>query len=172
MLKSQRLHPAVLDAATDLQKGKVNRREFLRLATLLGTSATVAYALAGCAPPPGAPSGDSATSAPVAGAATGGIKRGGTWTSAMELQLIDHPARLSWLQGANVVRQVGEYLTETGSDNITRPYLLEKWEASDDVKTWTLHLRQDVTFNNGDKLTADDVIFTMNEWLKRRDQPE
>ncbi len=163
MTQPTRIHPAVLDAQSDMRKGKVNRREFLWLATMLGTSATMAYALAGCAPPAGAPTGNSAADPAVV--PVGGIKRGGTWTSAMELQLIDHPARLSWLQGANIVRQVGEYLTETGSDNITRPYLLDKWEANDDVTEWTLHLRQDVTFNNGDKLTADDVMFTFGEWL-------
>jgi len=164
MNRTNRIHPAVLDAASDLHKGKVNRREFLRFATLLGTSATLAYAMAGCAPPPGAPTGNSAAApAPAAGA----IKRGGSWTSGMQLQQIDHPARLSWLQGANVVRQVGEYLTETGPDNITRPYLLEKWDASDDVKEWTLHLRRDVTFNNGDKLSADDVMFTFDQWLNK-----
>ena len=94
MTKSTRIHPAVLDAASDMRKGKVNRREFLWLATMLGTSATMAYAMAGCAPPAGAPTGDSAA-APAAAPAAGAIKRGGTWTSAMELQKIDHPARLS-----------------------------------------------------------------------------
>jgi peptide/nickel transport system substrate-binding protein len=162
MTKATRIHPAVLDASSALRNGKINRREFLRFATLLGASAPVAYALAGCASPAAPPTGDSA---PAAAPAAGGIKRGGAWTSAMQLQKIDHPARLSWLQGGNVVRQVSEYLTETGPDNITRPHLLEKWEASDDVKTWTLYLRQDVTFNNGDKLTADDVMFTFGEWL-------
>ncbi len=83
----------------------------------------------------------------------------------MELQLLDHPARLSWVQGANVVRQVNEYLTETGPDNITRPYLLDRWEANEDVTVWDLYLKQGVTFNNGDELTADDVMFTMGEWL-------
>jgi peptide/nickel transport system substrate-binding protein len=98
-------------------------------------------------------------------APAGGPVRGGTWTSAMGLQLLDHPARLSWVQGANIVRQIGEYLTETGPDNITRPYLLERWEASDDVKTWDLYLKKGITFNNGDELTADDVMFTIGEWL-------
>ena len=164
MTISRRIHPAVMDAASDLRRGKISRRDFLRFATLLGTSATMAYALAGCAPPaPAASTGSSASSAPAA--ATGGIKRGGTWTSAMLLQRIDHPARLSWLQGGNVVRQVNEYLTEVGADNTTRPNLLDSWEASDDVKEWTLNLRQDVTFNNGDKLTADDVLFTFGQWL-------
>jgi peptide/nickel transport system substrate-binding protein len=93
------------------------------------------------------------------------IKRGGTWRSSMNLQLLDHPARLSWVEGANIVRQIGEYLTETGPDNITRPYLLDRWEASDDVKTWDLYLRQGITFNNGDELTTEDVFFTFGEWL-------
>ncbi|HSO27928.1 MAG TPA: ABC transporter substrate-binding protein, partial [Anaerolineales bacterium] len=73
--------------------------------------------------------------------------------------------RWSWVQQANVARQVAEYLTETGPDNITRPYLLDRWEASDDVKTWTLFLRQGVKFNNGDEMTADDVMFNFGQWL-------
>jgi peptide/nickel transport system substrate-binding protein len=83
----------------------------------------------------------------------------------MQLQLLDHPARLSWVEQANVVRQISENLTETGSDNITRPYLLDRWEASEDVLTWDLYLKEGITFNNGQELTADDVMFTMGEWL-------
>ncbi|MCB0169533.1 MAG: ABC transporter substrate-binding protein, partial [Anaerolineae bacterium] len=70
-----------------------------------------------------------------------------------------------WVEGANIVRQINEYLTETGPDNITRPYLLDHWEASEDVQTWDLFLRQGILFNNGDELTADDVMFTFSEWL-------
>ncbi|HCB49853.1 MAG TPA: ABC transporter substrate-binding protein, partial [Chloroflexi bacterium] len=83
----------------------------------------------------------------------------------MQLQLLDHPARLSWVEGANIVRQINEYLTETGPDNITRPYLLDRWEASEDVLTWDLFLKEGITFNNGQELTADDVMFTFGEWL-------
>ena len=78
----------------------------------------------------------------------------------MELQKIDHPARFSWVQQSNVVAHVAEYLTQTGSDNITRPYLLEKWEASEDIKTWTLFLRKGVKFHNGNSFTAADVKYT------------
>lgn len=166
MSEPRRIHPAVLDAAGDLRKGKVSRREFLRFATLLGASVPVAYALAGCGPSaPAAPAATGGEAAAGEAAAAGGITRGGTWTASMQLQLLDHPARLSWVEGANIVRQMNEYLTETGADNITRPMLLDRWEASDDVKTWDLYLKQGVTFNNGDELTADDVIFTMGEWL-------
>ncbi|RIK28333.1 MAG: hypothetical protein DCC55_38825 [Chloroflexi bacterium] len=167
MTTTRKIHPAVLDAASDMRKGKINRRDFLRFATLLGVAAPAAYALAGCGPT-GAPVAPAAPAAQTNGqpaAATGGITRGGAWTSAMQLQRIDHPARLSWIQGGNVVRQVNEYLTEVGADNITRPHLLDRWEASDDVQTWTLYLRQGVTFNNGDELIADDVIYTFSQWL-------
>ncbi len=150
-------HPAIPEAYDQYLQGRITRREFLRFSTLLGMTAGVAMVAASCAPAdqpsagPAAPSGD--------------VKRGGTFTRAMELQLIDHPARFSWVQQSNVVSHVAEYLTQTGPDNITRPYLLDKWEASEDVKTWTLYLRQGVKFNNGDELTADDVMFNFNEWL-------
>ena len=64
-----------------------------------------------------------------------------------------------------MLRQVCEYLTYTDADNVTHPYLLENWVASDDLKTWTLNLRQGIKFNNGDDFTADDVIFTFGQWL-------
>ncbi len=162
----KRIHPKVLDAANDHQQGKMDRREFLRFATLLGASVPVAYALAGCGAPDAAPATGAADGAEdAAESAPGAITRGGTWTASMQLQQLDHPARLSWGEGGNIVRQTNEYLTETGPDNITRPYLLDRWEASDDVMTWDLYLKQGITFNNGDELTADDVIFTMGEWL-------
>jgi peptide/nickel transport system substrate-binding protein len=152
-----RVHPAIPEAYNQLEQGRISRREFLRFSTLLGLSAGVAYVAAAC----GTPTEEAAQP----GAPAGAVKRGGTFTRAMELQQIDHPARFSWVQQANVSRQVGEYLTETGPDNITRPLLLEKWEASDDLKTWTLFLNKGVKFNNGDELTADDVMFNFSEWL-------
>ncbi len=167
------VHVLIPGAYQQLKNGVISRREFMRMATLLGMSAGVATFAAACASneEPEA----TATAVPVADepaaaateapADTGGIKRGGTLTKSMQLQLLDHPARLSWVEGANIVRQFGEYLTETGSDNITRPYLLEKWEVSDDVKTWDLFLRKGIKFNNGDEFTADDVMFTFGEWL-------
>ncbi len=162
----EKIHPYIPEVYSQYQQGRVSRRDFLRMATLLGMSAGAALVAAQCNVPvqPAAPAQAPAEEEQPA-AATGAIKRGGTFTKAMELQLIDHPARFSWVQQANVIRQVGEYLTETGPDNITRPFLLESWEASDDVKTWTLKLRKGVKFNNGDELTADDVMFTFGEWL-------
>ncbi|MDM8527982.1 ABC transporter substrate-binding protein [Anaerolineales bacterium HSG24] len=160
------LHPAIWDMQSSLRKGNMTRRDFMRFATLLGASAATATVMSACGgsqtpAPEQAASGGEASAAKEVGT----IKRGGSWTSAMELQAIDHPARLSWTQGANVARQVGEYLTETGADNITRPHLLDHWEANNDVTEWTLYLRKGIKFNNGQELQADDVMFTIGEWL-------
>ena len=152
-----KMHPYVPEANELLRQGRISRREFLRLATLLGTSYATAQVLAACGATP--------TPAPVAPATTGGIKRGGTIRAHMQLIKLDHPARYSWIFDSNVTRHTNEYLTETARDNITHPLLLEKWEASEDLKTWTLTLRSGIKFNNGDALTTDHVIFTMNQWL-------
>lgn len=177
MANSPRIHPLVLDAQAKLAAGRIDRREFLRYATLLGTSLTAATVLAACGQPVAAPAASepapaAAEAAPAPAAAeaptaapAGAIHRGGSLRRAMTLPLIDHPARFSWGQQSNVARQIGEYLTVTDPNNITHPYLLEKWEASDDVKTWTLYLRKGIKFNNGDELTADDVMFSFGQWL-------
>lgn len=41
-----------------------------------------------------------------------------------------------------------------------QPQIAESWEHSDDHLIWTLKLREDIKFNNGMPLTADDVVFT------------
>ncbi len=171
MSEQRKAHPTIPYLQDQLQKGNVTRREFMRYATLLGMSVGAATIAAQCAAPAAPPATEApaeeapAEEAPAEEAPAGAPVRGGTYTASMQLQLLDHPARLSWVEGANIVRQIGEYLTETGSDNITRPYLLESWEASEDVKTWDLYLKQGITFNNGDEFTADDVMFTFGEWL-------
>ena len=166
---SERIHPYVARAQQKLADGRISRREFLRLASLLGVSAAGAYTLAACGapttttPPTGAPA---ATNAPAATAVpAGGIKRGGILRMGNPLQALDHPARLSWTEGADVMRQVFEYLTLTDGDNITHPYLLESWSANDDATQWELKLRQGIKWSNGDEFTSEDVLFNFREWL-------
>lgn len=157
-----RPHQAVLDAASALHKGKITRREFVHFATLLGVSLPMAAKLS--APAIAAAGPNQAPAKPrLSGFRTS--QYGGTWKSAMRVDKIDHPARIFWSGQSNLIRQVCEKLTEIGPDNLVRPHLLSGWETSADLKTWTLHLRQDVTFNNGDPLNADDVLFTFSQWL-------
>lgn len=59
-----------------------------------------------------------------------------------------------------------EGLTET--DGVTTeviPSLAKSWEFSEDGLVWTFHLRDDVTWFDGEPFTADDVIFTYNDLI-------
>jgi peptide/nickel transport system substrate-binding protein len=145
------VHPLIPELVSQMEKGNMTRRDFLRYATLLGTSAAAAATMAGLPFP--------------RKTRAAAIKRGGTMKIASSVQKVTHPAQFSWVEPSNMLRQVGEYLTKTDNQNITHPYLLQDWEASGDLKTWTLNLRKGIKFNNGDEFNADDVVFTMNQWL-------
>src|SRR5271170_1833089 len=41
-----------------------------------------------------------------------------------------------------------------------QPDLATSWDAAEDLKTWTFHLRPGVKFHNGKPLDAADVVFT------------
>jgi peptide/nickel transport system substrate-binding protein len=43
------------------------------------------------------------------------------------------------------------------------PVLAESWEYSEDGLTWTINLKKEVLWNDGEPFTADDVVFTYNE---------
>lgn len=152
----KRVHPFVPELCEQLREGAVGRREFLRTATLLGVSATAAYSMLGQI------TGEDMV--PVA-KAEGTPKKGGTLKMAMVVQEMTDPSTFDWTEKSNVARHIVEYLTITGADNITRPYLAESWEASDDLKTWTFKLRQGVKWSNGDDFNADDVVFNFTRWL-------
>lgn len=171
-MRDKKLHPFIPEAQQQLVQGRISRREFLRLATLLGASLGTAQVLAACgAPTTEAPAPEAAatkvpaTKVPATEAPAGGIKRGGTMRVATQVPAVDHPARFSWVYDANQFRHVFEYLTETDENNVTHPLLLESWEASADLTVWTLKLRKGIKWTNGDEFVAEHVKFNFAEWL-------
>jgi len=148
-------HVLIPTLKRQLADNLIDRREFLRYAALLGMSATAAQAVV-----------RKVTGEPfVAPAAAQTLPKGGTLRIGMRCQDLKSPHTYSWIESANVARQVVDYLTVTGVDNVTRPGLLEKWEASPDLKTWTLRVRKNVKWHNGRQFTADDVVWNLKRVL-------
>ncbi|HEY2618832.1 MAG TPA: ABC transporter substrate-binding protein [Acetobacteraceae bacterium] len=47
------------------------------------------------------------------------------------------------------------------------PELAQSWEASEDLKVWTFHLRPGVKFHNGKPLDAADILFTYKRLMDK-----
>ncbi|MDH3690666.1 MAG: ABC transporter substrate-binding protein [Gammaproteobacteria bacterium] len=152
---SNKEHRYIPKLKEQLAEGKINRREFLRYSTLLGLSATLAYNFAEKATGVGF----------IRSAQAQEIPKGGTLRWAMRCPEIKNPHVYQWVYDSNIARPVVEYLTRTDTDNVTYPYLAEKWEASDDLKTWTFNVRQGIKWHNGRDFTADDVVWNLQHVL-------
>ncbi len=152
-------HPKAREAFGLLREDRMSRREFVRIAALLGASAASAYALAGLPDAATADEHGLPFAEPDAEAKPGGILR-----IAMQVMPMDDPATFTWVQASNQARHTLENLTVTGPDNITRPMLAERWEAADDLRSWTFTLRENVLWHNGEPLTAEHVKWNLERW--------
>lgn len=68
---------------------------------------------------------------------------------------------------ADVIAAVNMYdsLTFPNTDGTVGPAVAKSWEADNASKVYTFHLRDDVVFHSGNKLTAKDVKFSMDRLL-------
>lgn len=89
---------------------------------------------------------------------------GGTLTMAV----ISSPLSYPLLQSSNLTDVLYQKLLFDGlvryslEDLSPSPALAESWDVSEDGSVYTFHLRQDVTWHDGEAFTADDVAFTMD----------
>lgn len=79
--------------------------------------------------------------------------------------IILDPAYISDGESSRVAFQIYETLV-TSIEGTTEigPKLATSWEASEDGLTWTLQLRDDVTFHDGEPFNAEAVCFNFDRW--------
>ena len=139
----------------EVLKGRMTRRQLLVRGSVLGLSlTTIGSLLAACG-------GESSSTSSPSAAASAAPKAGGTMRVAMVPPTGALDPIVMYDAGAiATVQQVCEYLTWAENDLSLRPVLAESWTPDATAKTWTFKLRQNVKFNDGQPMTADDVVAT------------
>ena len=148
-----------MDSQSRRTRTATRRRRALviAVAVLIALLAGVAALLGAGAPSPAA-----ASTAPSAAASPGGkvVLRIGVTEDVDHMNPFIGYSELAY----EVYSQNYEFLVERrpedfmpGPDGVA-----QSWESSPDGKTWTFHLHKDIKWQDGQPLTADDVVFTYN----------
>ncbi|WP_410620951.1 ABC transporter substrate-binding protein [Amycolatopsis sp. cmx-8-4] len=125
---------------------------------LLAALAAAGALLAGCM-------GSAATGD--AGAADGPPVRGGNLTVAVptdpqSLDMVANPGQVT----AHIGNMMYEKLFEVDQGFVARPMLVDTFTTSPDRLTYAFKLRQGVTFQDGNPLTGNDVVVSLQRWQK------
>ncbi|MFD9663149.1 ABC transporter substrate-binding protein [Rhodococcus sp. NPDC059968] len=75
-----------------------------------------------------------------------------------------------WIHNAYLDRQYLDSLVSLADDGTVVPWLATTWEISPDRRSYTFHLRQDVTFTDGTRLDAAAVKYNFDYNLDPRTQ--
>ncbi|MEM6386269.1 MAG: ABC transporter substrate-binding protein [Pseudomonadota bacterium] len=130
--------------AKRLTDGEINRRRFVMSALSAGVTLPTAMSLASRAEANGPKFGGTLRLA----IGDGGFDKKGVPQDDSDAQRLFAFAR-------------GNTLTEVAADGSIKAELAERFEPSQNGLVWTFHLREDVRFQDGAPLTADDVVETL-----------
>lgn len=94
--------------------------------------------------------------------------RGGTYAEGVVGRLETmNPLFASTQAEQSAMRLIFSSLFDYDIDNKLRANLVDTWSVSEDEKVYAMNLRNDVFWHDGTKMTADDVIFTV-EMMQNR----
>ncbi len=75
------------------------------------------------------------------------------------------PARAAAAPETDIVRAMYEGLTELDPQTLQAvPGVAEKWESSDDLRTWTFIIRENAVWSDGRRVTAQDFVNAWSRW--------
>jgi peptide/nickel transport system substrate-binding protein len=75
----------------------------------------------------------------------------------------------AFVESIFVNRVLFDSLTRPGKDLTPAADLAKSWEAASDGLSWTFTLRDDVKWSDGQAFSADDVLFTFNDIVLKKD---
>ena len=83
------------------------------------------------------------------------------------------PAEIFEFSGAEYAANTYDRLINYDVDNVSDIYggIAESWSISEDGLVFTFNIRKDVTFASGNKLTADDVVYSLQRVVKLDKSP-
>lgn len=139
--------PDIIDRiAEEARRGRISRRDFMSYSIAAGLTATTASGLW--------------TKTAVAAPQRGGIFRWGIHDG--NTSDTHDPGTYVTRQMIYLAHQYRSYLTMINPDNSLGPDLATEWEATPDASEWTFKLNEGATFHSGKKVTAADVVASIN----------
>ncbi|MEZ4658127.1 MAG: ABC transporter substrate-binding protein [Caldilineaceae bacterium] len=116
--------------------------------------------LTGCGAPAAAPADAGSSSGDAAAAASAApesiLRVSFSWPTFID------PAVGNDFSSSTSLANIYDSLVFPNADGSVSPWLATGWEASADGLTWTVTLRDDVTFHDGSAMTASDVVYSFN----------
>lgn len=84
-----------------------------------------------------------------------------TYITTQTTATLDPAVHLDESESILVINTYDSLLVPNPETGEPEPNVATEWEVSDDGQTYTLTLREDIRFQDGSQLTAEDVVFSM-----------